>query len=105
MSWQNYVLALPTLRWALQGISEIDHLDKILRSKKKAALTGPASQLKAIEDALLSYIFKLCKQGITVNTFTIVLRVSCILLGFCTTRFTRCCSCVKRFLIAHLFSY
>jgi hypothetical protein len=29
---------------ALQGIGKIDHLDKILRSKKKAALTGPVSQ-------------------------------------------------------------
>ena len=31
------------LKWALQGVSKIDHLDKILRSKKKAALTGPVS--------------------------------------------------------------
>jgi hypothetical protein len=31
------------LKWASQGIGEINHLDKILRSKKKAALTGPVS--------------------------------------------------------------
>jgi hypothetical protein len=31
-------------KWALQGISKIDHLDKILSSKKKAALTGRVSQ-------------------------------------------------------------
>ena len=37
-------------RWVLQGMGEIDRLDKILRSKKKSALTGPFSQLKAIED-------------------------------------------------------
>ena len=42
----------------LQGVSKIDHLDKFLRSKKKAALTGPVSQLKAIEGALLRYIFE-----------------------------------------------
>ena len=30
-------------RWTLQGMGEIDRLDKILRSKKKAALTGPSS--------------------------------------------------------------
>jgi len=30
-------------RWVLQGMGKIDHLDKILRSKKKAALTGPSS--------------------------------------------------------------
>jgi hypothetical protein len=40
------------LRWTLQGMGEIDRLDKILRSKKKAALTVPSSQLKAIEDGL-----------------------------------------------------
>ena len=27
-------------RWALQGIGKIDHLDKILMSKKKVVLTG-----------------------------------------------------------------
>ena len=36
-----------------EGVRKPDHLDKILRSKKKAALTGPVGQLKAIEDALL----------------------------------------------------
>ena len=60
-------------RWALQGLSEIDRLDKILRSKKKAALTGTVSQLKAIEDALLHYIFKLREQGIEINALTAVL--------------------------------
>jgi hypothetical protein len=43
----------------LQGLGEINCLDKILRSKKKSALTGPVSQLKAIKDALLRYIFEL----------------------------------------------
>jgi len=44
-------------RWVLQGMGAIDRLDKILRSKNKAALTGPSNQLKAIEDELLRYIF------------------------------------------------
>jgi hypothetical protein len=68
-----HVSAANLLRWALQGIGEIDqidHLDKILRSKKKAALTGPVSQSKAIEDALLHNIFKLHEQGITVAFIT-----------------------------------
>jgi len=39
-------------RWALQGIGEIDDLDMILMSKKKAVLTGPVSQLNAIGGAL-----------------------------------------------------
>jgi hypothetical protein len=63
-------------KWALQGMGEVDRLDKILRSKKKAALTGPSSQLKAIEDGLLRYIFEQREQGVEVSTFTVVLRVS-----------------------------
>jgi len=44
------------LRVRLQGVGKIDRLDKILRSKKKVALTGTVSQLKAIKDALLQYL-------------------------------------------------
>ena len=82
------------LRWALQGIGKIDHLDKILRSKKKGALTGPVSQLKAVDDALLCYIFELHEQGITVNMFTIMLRASFILPEFRAKSFTACCRAV-----------
>ena len=63
-------------RWTLQGLGEIDRLDKILRSKKKAALTSPSSQLKAIEDELLRYIFKQREQGVEIKVFTVVLRAS-----------------------------
>ncbi len=35
-------------KWASQGIDEIDHLDKILRLKKKVALTGPVSQFLSL---------------------------------------------------------
>ncbi len=90
-------------RWALQGLSEIDRLDKILRSKK----TGPVSQLKAIKDALLRYIFKLREQGVEINTLMVVLvlRASSISPEFRTKSFTARCSCVKRFMYAHFFSY
>ena len=93
------------LRWALQGVGEINHLDKILRSKKKAVLTGPVSQLKAIKDAVLHYIFKLREERIMVSTFIVVLRASFVSPDFRTKSFTAGCSCVKRFLIAHMFSY
>jgi hypothetical protein len=87
-------------------MGEIDHLDKILRSKKKAALTGPSSQLKAIiEDGLLRYIFEKCDQGVEVSTFTVVLRASFLSPEFREKSFTARCSCVKRFLHAHSFSY
>ena len=62
-------------RWALQGVSKINHLDKILRSKKNAVFTGPVDQLKAIQDSLLHFIFELREQGIRVNTFMVMLRV------------------------------
>ncbi len=91
--------------WALQGVGKINHLDKILRSMKKASSIGPVSQLKAINDALLHYIFKLCEQGVTVNTFMVVLRASFISPKFRPKSFRARCSCAKHFMIAHLFSY
>ena len=63
-------------KWASQGMGEIDRVDKILRSKKKAALTGPSSQLKAIEDGLLRYIFEQREQGIEVKVFGVALTTS-----------------------------
>ena len=45
-------------KWTSQGVGEIDHLDKILRTKKKVAHSGPLSQLSAIEGALLRYIIQ-----------------------------------------------
>jgi hypothetical protein len=92
-------------KWASWGMGEIDRLDKILRSKKKAALTGPSSQLKAIEDGLLRYIFKKCEQGVEIKVFTVVLRASFMSHEFREKSFTARCSCVKRFLFAHSFSY
>ena len=58
------VIVANLLRWVLQGMGKIDCLDKILRSKKKAALTGPASQLKAIEDGLMRYISRNVSRGL-----------------------------------------
>jgi hypothetical protein len=94
-------------RWTLQGMGEIDRLDKILRSKKKAALTGSSSQLKAVKDGLLCYIFEKREQGIEISTFTVVLRASFMFMSpeFREKTLTARCSCVKRFLHAHSFSY
>jgi len=93
------------LRWVLQGMGEIDRLDKILRSKKKAALTSPSSQLKAIEDELLRYIFEQREQGVEIKVFTVVMRMSYMSPEFCEKSFTARCSCVKCFMRAHSFSY
>ena len=92
-------------KWASQGMGEIDRLDKILRSKKKAALTGLSSQLKAIEGDLLRYIFEQREQGVEIKVFTVVLRASFISPEFREKSFTARCSCVKRFMHAHSFAY
>jgi hypothetical protein len=92
-------------KWASQGMGEIDRLDKILRSKMKAALTDLSSQLKAIKDGLLCYIFEKREQGIKIKVFTVVLRVLFMSPEFREKSFTARCSCVKRFMHAHSFSY
>ena len=86
-------------------MGKIDCLDKILRLKKKAALTGPSSQLKAIEDGLLRYIFEKLEQGIKIKVLAVVLRASFMSPEFRKKSFTVCCSCVKHFMHAHSFSY
>jgi hypothetical protein len=72
---------------------------------KKAALVGPISQLTAIKDALLRYIFEYHEQGVEVNTFLVLLRASFMSPEFRTKSFTARCSCVKRFMHAHSYTY
>jgi hypothetical protein len=73
--------------------------------KKKVALTGPVSQLEAMEAALLCYIFEYPEQGVSVNTFNLALRASFLSSEFHEKSFTARCSAVKRFMTAHLFLY
>jgi hypothetical protein len=54
---------------------------------------------------MLRYIFKLREQGIEINTFAVMLSVSFISPEFHTKSFTARCSCVRRFMYAHSFSY
>jgi hypothetical protein len=65
-------------RWAVQKINKVNPMDLLLAKKKKAVHPGPLSQLIAIEDPLLCYIFELRKQGQIINMFIIVLRASYI---------------------------
>ena len=62
------------VKWTARGIGNINSPDKLLKSKKKSTGNGLLGQLKLLKDALLHYIFKLCEQGVIVNTFIIVLR-------------------------------
>ena len=93
------------VKWTAKGIGDINSLDKILKSKKKATHKGPLGQLKSLEDALLRYIFELRKQGVIGNTFIVVLRALFLLAKLCTKNYTARCSTVKSFFIAHLFAY
>ena len=94
------------VKWTAKGISNIDFLDKILlKSKKKATHKGWLCKLKSLEYALLCYIFELREQGVTVNTFIVVLRASFLSPKFRVKSFTARCSPVKCFCIAHSFAY
>ena len=90
------------VKWTVKGIGNINSLDKILKSKKKATHKGPLSQLKSLDDALLRYIFELRKQGVIVNTFIVLLF---LLAELCANNYTSRCSGMKRFFVAHLFAY
>jgi hypothetical protein len=74
-------------RWAVQKIDKVDPMDSLFTKKKKAVHPGPLSQLMAIEEPLLCYIFELREQGQTINTFVILLRASYILPKFCKKSF------------------
>jgi hypothetical protein len=63
------------------------------------------SQLKMIKDVLLCHNFKLCKQGMNVNTFMIFLKASLLLLYFHPKSYTLLCSVVKHFAKAHSMVY
>ena len=93
------------VKWTAKGIGDIDSLDKIFKSKRKATHKGPLGQLKLLEYALLHYIFKLHKQRVIINTFIVVLRALFFLPQFRAKTYTARCSAVKRFFIAHSFAY
>jgi hypothetical protein len=92
-------------RWEAQKVGEMDPHDKLLKSKKKANLAGPLSQLEAIEEPLLRYIFELRKQGVIVNSWRVALRASYLSAEFREKSFTARCSAVKRWLVAHSMRY
>ncbi len=69
-------------RWAVQKIDKINPMDALFTKNKKAVHPGLLSQLMAIEEPLLRYIFELCKQGHTIKTFVIMSRALYILPEF-----------------------
>ncbi len=92
-------------RWAVQKIDKVDLMDSLFTKKKKAVHPGSFSQLMAIEEPLLCYIFELREQGQTINTFLIVLRALYISPEFREKSFIAQCSAVKQFCYAHSMTY
>jgi hypothetical protein len=92
-------------RWAVQKIDQINPMDSLFTKKKKVVHPGPLSQLMAIEEPLLRYIFELRKQGQTINTFINVLRALYILPEFGKKSFIAQCCAVKQFCYAHSMTY
>jgi hypothetical protein len=99
------VCALLLSRWEAQKVGEMDPRSKLFKSKKKAKIAGPLSQLEVIEEPLLRYVFELHKRGIAINTFTVALRASYLLPELRKKPFTVQCSVVKCWFVAHLMRY
>jgi hypothetical protein len=54
-----------------------------LKSRKKARLDGPKSQLKLIEPKLPHYMFELRKLGIKVDNMLVLFKVLLLSADFC----------------------
>ena len=100
-----HVSAANLSKWEMAGVGSMDPKDKLFKSRKKAKLPGPPSQLEVIDEALLRYVFEQLEQGFVVDTLKIVLRASFLFPGFRDKSFTARCSAVKRWLVAHSMRY
>jgi hypothetical protein len=99
------VSALLLSRWEAQKVGEMDPHDKLFKSKKKANLPGPLSQLEGIEEPLFCYIFEMREQGVIINSWNVALRASYLSPEFREKSFTARISAVKRWLVAHSMRY
>jgi hypothetical protein len=93
------------LRWEAQKVGKMDPRDKLFKSKKKANLPGPLSQLEGIEEPLLRYIFEMHEQGVIINSWNVTLRASYPSPEFREKSFTARISAVKRWLVARSMRY
>ena len=100
-----HVSAANLSKWEMAGVGSMDPKDKLFKSKKKAKLPGPPSQLEVIDEPLLRYVFEQHEQGFVVDTLKIVLRASYLFPGFRDKSFAARASTVKRWLVAHSMRY
>ena len=73
--------------------------------RKKSVCAGPLTQLKAIEEPLLRFIFEMREQGMSVSTLMIVIKASKLSNEFAEKTLVARYSAVKRFVRAHSFVY
>jgi hypothetical protein len=83
----------------------IDPIMALLKTKKKSSHPGLLGQLKPLEEALLKFIFKQCKQGIKVSTLSIVVVASHLYTKFGKKDIVARCSAIKCFVGAHSMVY
>jgi len=93
------------LKWQQQRASDADPNLKILNSRRKANHPGPLGQMKPLADALLRHIFEQHEQGITVQTFGLVIKASSLSPEFNVKHFVARCSAVKQFMRANSLVY
>ncbi len=82
-----------------------NHIEGLLKTKKKSIYPGPLGQLKPLKEALLKYIFKKREQGIKISTLAIVVVALNLSTKFGEKNFVARCSAVKRFVKAHSLVY
>ena len=92
-------------RWEQQKVGEMDPKDKLFKKKKLCSHPGPPSQLAAIDESLLRYVFEQREQGIVVDTIKIVLRALFLSPEFREKSLTAHWSAVLRWVHAHSMSY
>jgi hypothetical protein len=80
-------------------------IEELLKNKKKSIHPSPLRQLKPIEEVLLKYIFKQCKQGMEISTLSIIAFAPNLSTAFCKKDFVARCSAVKLFVRAHSLVY
>jgi hypothetical protein len=97
--------ALLLTKWAERFSLGNNPIEAMLKNKKKSIHPGQLSQLKPLEEVLLKYIFKQCKQGIKVSTLCINVLASNLSTKFGEKNFVAKCSTIKRFVHADSLVY
>jgi len=83
----------------------MDPKDKLFKKNKLCSHPGPPSQLAAIDESLLRYVFEQREQGIVVDTIKIILCASFLSPEFREKSLTARWSAVLRWVHAHSMSY